>query len=115
MAVCNPLFLSPNYNENGSLSMPNTRIRSFLFGLEGKSDEEWGYRFIGSYSRHWGSYVEPLADIENVSSAMLEVSYNPLNLRGYQFLGSIAADYSNLIGNNWGVMITIIKSGVLSK
>ena len=46
---------------------------------------------------------------------MLEVSYNPLNLRGYQFLGSIAADYSNLIGNNWGVMITIIKSGVLSK
>ena len=115
MAVCNPLFLSPNYNENGSLSMPNTRIRSFLFGLEGKSDEEWGYRFIGSYSRHWGSYVEPLVDIENVSSAMLEVSYNPLNLRGYQFLGSIAADYSNLIGNNWGVMITIIKSGVLSK
>lgn len=115
MAVCNPHFLSPKYNDNGSLTMPNTRIRSFHVGMEGVLCKEWEYRLMGSYSRHWGSFVDPLVNPENLTSTMLEVVYTPSRWTGCQFVGTIAADYSNLIGNNVGGMVTFRKTGLLAK
>ena len=115
MAVCNPHFLSPSYNENGSLSMPNTRIRSYHIGIEGQPLNEWNYRLMGSYTRHWGSYADPLVNPEGVISVMLEISYIPLMLKGWEFVGTIATDYSNLIGNNIGGMISVKKIGFLKK
>ena len=115
MAVCNPHFLSPSYNENGSLSMPNTRIRSYHIGIEGQPLNEWNYRLMGSYTRHWGSYADPLVNPEGVISVMLEISYIPLMLKGWEFVGTIATDYSNLISNNIGGMISVKKIGFLKK
>lgn len=115
MAMCNPQFLSPNYNENGSLSMPNTRIRSFHIGAEGQPSESWAYRIMSSYTHHWGSFTDPLVNPEGVTSVMLELAHTPTKLQGWQFVGAIATDYSNLIGNNVGGMLTIRKTGFLSK
>ena len=115
MSVCNPHLLSPQYNENGSMSMPYTRIRSFHVGAEGQPYEEWSYRIMGSYTRHWGSFVDPLVNIEGVSTAMLEVAYKPARIQGWQFIGAIASDYSNLIGTNVGGMISIRKTGFLAR
>lgn len=114
MAVCNPHFLSPSYNENGSLSMPNTRIRSYHIGVEGQPLNEWNYRLMGSYTRHWGSYADPLVTPEGVISTLLEINCIPSMLKGWEFAGTIATDCSNLIGNNFGGMITIRKKGFLS-
>lgn len=111
MSVCNPHFLSPIYNENGKLSMPNTRIRSFNIGLEGRPHEEWAYRMLSSYTHHWGSFVDPLVNPEGVASIMLEINYTPLWLQRWQFSGTIAVDSGNLIGNNFGGMLTITKKG----
>lgn len=115
MAVCNPQFLSPGYNENGSLSMLNTRIQSFHLGIEGQPHEEWAYRVIGSYTRHWGTFSDPLVDIEGIASTMLEIAYKPTILQGWQFIGTIASDNGNLIGNNVGGMISIRKTGLLTR
>ena len=115
MSVCNPQLLSPSYNENGSLAMPYTRIRSFHLGAEGKPCQEWAYRIMGSYTRHWGSFADLLPNPENVTTTMLEVSHTPTKVQGWQFTGTIATDHSNLIGNNVGGMITIRKTGFLTK
>lgn len=115
MSVCNPHLLGPSYNENGNLSMPYTRIRSFHIGAEGAPHKEWAYRFMGSHTRHWGSHFEPLINPENITSVMLEVTHSPSKLQGWQCTGAFAADHSALIGNNLGGMITIRKTGFLTK
>lgn len=115
MAVCNPHFLSPNYNENGNLFMSSTRIRSFHIGVEGKPYKEWRYRMMGSYTHHWGTYSYPLINPEGVTSTMLEITHIPAKLQGWRFTGTIASDYSTLIGNNIGGMITVGKTGFITK
>ena len=113
MSVCNPQLLSPSYNEDGYLYMPNTRVRSFYIGVEGQPLKEWAYRIMGSYTYHWGSFLDPLEELKGVSSTMFEISYTPAKLQNWRFSGALAADCSNLIGNNIGGMISIVKSGLL--
>jgi hypothetical protein len=115
MSVCNPHLLSPSYNENGSLAMPNTRIRSYHIGAEGQPYRSLKYRVIGSYTHHWGSIFDPLVNPEGVTSMMLEITCAPKQCVGWQFVGAIASDSSNLIGHNIGGMITIRKIGSLIK
>ena len=115
MAVCNPLFLSPSYNENNSLFMRFTRIRAFHVGVGGSPYEGWEYRLLGSYTHHWGTYSRPLVEPEGITSTMLEIAHTPAKYRGWQFVGAVAVDYSHLIGNNVGGMITIKKTGRLTK
>lgn len=115
MSMCNPLFLSPSYNENNSLFMRFTRIRAFHVGVGGNPYEGWEYRLLGSYAHHWGTYSRPLVEPRGVSSALLEITHTPIKYLGWQFVGAVAADYSHLIGKNVGVMITIKKTGCLTK
>lgn len=115
MAVCNPQFLSPSYNENGNLTMQKNRIRSVHIGIDGQPYEEWTYRLMGSYTCHWGSFYAPLANPENMFSTILEIGYTPVKSREWQFVGAMAIDYSHLIGNNLGGMLTIRKIGKLIK
>ena len=115
MAVCNPHFLSPSYNENGSLSMPNTRIRSYHIGVTGEPYQGWIYRIMGSYTRHWGSFYDLLPTPETVVSGMFEITYIPTMLKEWNFTGTLAIDRSNFIGHNFGGMVTIRKKGFFTK
>lgn len=115
MAMCNPHFLSPNYNENVSLSMQYSRIRSCHIGVEGNLDKSWAYRMLGSYTCHWGTYAVPLLNPESVTSSMLEITYTPAKSRGWRLAGSVACDCSTLIGNNVGGMVTVSKTGFITK
>lgn len=115
MAVCNPHFLSPSYNDNNRLAMRYTRLRSFHFGVEGIPYSGWAYRIMGSYTRHWGTYSSPLVNPEGVAFTMLELTHIPNKLQGWQFTGTLAVDRGNLIGNNVGGMLTIKKTGLLTR
>lgn len=113
MAVCNPHFLSPGYNGNGSLAMLNQRLRSWHIGAEGELHRTWAYRLLASYTHHWGSFNDPLVSPEGVTSGMIEIAHTPTILPGWQLSATLAADYSQLIGNNVGGMISIHKTGLL--
>ena len=115
MAMCNPHFLSPSYNNNSSMAMPYTRLRSYHIGTEGKPSKAWEYRIMGSYTHHWGSVTDPLENPSGVTSVLLEIAYTPTRCEDWKFTGAIASDYSQLIGNNTGGMITIKKTGFLTK
>ena len=114
MAMCNPHFLSPLYNE-GSMAMPNNRLRSYHIGIEGAPYAEWQYRALFSHTRHWGSITDPLHHPMTATCMMIENTYTPQRLQGWQVTTALALDRSELIGNNFGGMVTIRKYGILGK
>ena len=95
--------------------MRYTRLRSFHLGVEGSPFRDWAYRIMGSYTRHWGTYSSPLVNPEGVAFTMLELTHIPNKLQGWQFTGTLAVDRGNLIGNNVGGMLTIKKTGLLTR
>lgn len=115
MAMCNPHFLSPIYNEDSNLTMPNTRLRSYHIGIEGTPHAAWKYRLLASHTHHWGSVIDPLPNPMSATSIMAECTYIHLQHLGWQISGALAYDYSGLIGNNLGGMLTLRKYGILGK
>ena len=111
MSMCNPHILSPLYNKNPNMTIPYSRIRSHHLGFNGTPSEEFGYRIMASWTKHWGSYEDPLPTPLTQLSTMGEVVYTPKKLKGWKFIGAIAYDNSRLIGNNFGGMISICKEG----
>ena len=113
MALCNPHHLSPIYADVPTMNMPYTRISSHHIGFEGTPTPQIGYRFMGSYTTHWGTYDDPLPHPQSQLSLMAEVSYAPTQWQGWQFTGAIALDRSPLIGNNAGTLLTLRKQGFI--
>ena len=115
MAMCNPHFLSPLYNEQPNMSMPYSRIRSHHIGFDGSPIEQLNYRIMASWTRHWGSYEDPLPTPLTQLSTMGEINFAPKKWNGWIFTVAFAYDHSKLIGNNIGSMVTICKKGWLSR
>ena len=97
------------------MTMPYSRIRSHHLGFNGMPCKQLEYRVMTSWTRHWGSYEDPLPEPLSQLSTMAEVDYTPNRLNGWKFTASLAYDHSRLIGNNFGGMLTICKEGWLSK
>lgn len=114
MAMCNPHILSPLYNDSPNMTMPYTRIQSHHIGFNGTPCEVLDYRIMASWTKHWGSYEDPLPNPLTMLSTMGEICYTPKKWHGWSFTGAIAYDHSKLIGNNLGGMVSICKSGWLS-
>lgn len=113
MSLCNPHHLSPVYADVPTMNMPYTRIRSHHIGFEGTPTPQIGYRFMGSYTKHWGTYDDPLPHPQSQLSLMAEISYTPTRWTGWEFTGAIALDRSPLIGNNAGTLLTLRKQGFI--
>lgn len=110
MAIGNPLFLSPLYNEDGNLRFRSNRLIARHVGISGNPSQEWKYRLLFSHVRHWGSYLYPLAEVETSIHALGELSYRPAALRHWSFTAALGADKSGLIGNSLGGMLTVCFS-----
>ncbi len=126
MSMGSPFLLSPIYNtkthtnffynNKGKLKFYYNRVMSHHFGVSGSPMEGLNYRLLLSHSKHWGSYDTPLIDTEEQTSALLEVAYAPAQWEGWKLQGSIAYDHGKtIVGNNFGGMITISKSGILTR
>lgn len=115
MGICNPHTLSPLYNKTPNLTMPYQRLRSHHIGFNGTPSELISYRIMTSWTKHWGSYEDPLPTPLTQLSTMGEACFTPKKWHGWRFIAAIAYDHSKLIGNNFGGMLTIGKSGWLSK
>lgn len=114
-AIGNPLLTSPIYNEDGSIVFKNNRVVAHHVGLSGQSTPELRYRILFSHSRNWGTYGDPYVDVKKNTSALAEIKYSPAKLKGWQFSGSLGMDQGDLLGHSVGGMITVCKSGLLTK
>ena len=115
MGIGNPLLMSPIYNKDGNITFKSNRVKAHHFGISGQPIADISYRILVSTSRNWGTYSNPFTDIKKNTSTLLEVNYIPHQLKGWQFTGSFAFDRGDMIGDNTGAMITIRKTGLLTK
>lgn len=115
MGVGNPLLTSPIYNSDGEIIFKNNRVKAHHIGISGKPTNEIGYRVLFSHTRGWGTYSNPFLDVKKNSSMLLEATYTPGKLKGWQITGSFAFDHGKLMGNNTGGMLLIRKTGLFGK
>lgn len=109
--IGNPLLTSPIYNNPHRVTFLSTRIISNHLGLKGEPSRQVSYRLLASHTRSWGSYAVPFDKVKNNFSCLAEVKYHPSCLKGWEAALSLAGDHGSLLGNSFGGMLTITKSG----
>ena len=115
----NPLYLSPIYNANGSLSVMDNRFTAWHFGVNGDPAPGLHYRMLYTTQKGWGTYEAPYQDVRKNRSFLAEVSYQlpkqlaRLHTDGWMVKGALGLDHGELLGNNSGVCVSIVKTGIL--
>lgn len=115
MAIGNPLLLSPIYNADHRIHFYNNRIKAHHFGLSGQPLDELRWRVLFSFVRSWGTYEQPTPEVIRSYNALLELDWQPRRLPGWGARLSLAADRGSLLGHNYGAMLTITRSGVITR
>lgn len=113
MGIGTPLAISPIYNVNHHLSFYDTRFIAWHLGLEGKPVHSLKWRFLLTFSQNWGTYIYPLANVLKNCSGLAEIDYSPVKLKGWFAKVAIAWDKGPLLGNSFGAMLSIGKTGFI--
>ena len=113
MGMGNPLLPGPLYNENHSISFRSNRVRAQHLGLSGNPSDEWSYRVLISFARHWGTYGNPLDKQRKQFSSLYEATYSPRRASGWSASLALGLDRGNYLGNSTGGMLTIRKTGII--
>ncbi len=105
----------PQYNKDGWNGIKSSRIKAHHIGLRGNPSDEWNWRILLSNVRTWGSYNTPLDKVRHQFSSLYEATYSPRKFQGWKFSAALGLDRGNYLGNSAGVMVKVMKSGVLFK
>ncbi|MCR5313086.1 MAG: capsule assembly Wzi family protein [Bacteroidaceae bacterium] len=114
-AIGNPLLLSPIYNEKGVLRFMYNRITAHHIGICGDPTSEFHYRMLVSHIRTLGTYSTPTNDPIHSNYFLGEITYQPQKIQGVSITASFGTNGGELIGTSQGGMLTISKTGVLTK
>ncbi len=120
-AIGNPLYTSPLYQHNGSLSFRGSRFLAHHAGIQGQPLPWLGYRALYSHERSVGSYISgPFIPGRTTDSFLFEASLSPsrigkLNTTGWTAKLGFGVDRGDLIGDHTGFNLTITKRGLLTK
>ena len=91
----------------------SNRVKAHHIGIGGNLSEEWSYRLLLSYMKHWGTYKVPFDRIMRQGSTLAEVMYKPKKYAGWNFSLALGYDKGSYIGDSMGCMVTITKTGLL--
>ena len=117
-AIGNPLYRSPIYNDDGTISFENNRFVGFHLGLDGTPKENLTYRFLGTYQWGFGTYDNPFYKKHHNASFLLEGKYHIESRRQWINNTTVTLGYGMdfgaiLGGTNYGIQLTIAKSGLI--
>ena len=107
MGLGSPLLYGPIYNSNHSISFRSNRMKANHIGLQGEPTEEWSWRMLASFARHWGSYGAPFDEVKRQFNGMAEVRFSPARLKNWGFKAVIGVDKGSVIGNGIGGTISV--------
>lgn len=111
MGIGNPLLPGPIYNTDGILMFKSNRVRAHHVGIEGYPADEWMYRVLVSFARHWGTYDAPLDKQRKQLNSLYEITYAPQWTKGWSVSAALGIDRGNYLGNSTGGMLILRKSG----
>ena len=110
-AIGNPLYMSPIYNNDGTIEFKNNRFTAFHLGVSGLITTGLHYRVLTTYQDGLGTYSKPFHDAHHNVSILAELNYS-INygiLKGWSARGAFGADMGGLMGHNYGAQLTISK------
>lgn len=110
----NPLIVSPEYNNDGTLYFKNNRIKGFHAGLEGEISPLLSYRILATETFSWGRMQYPFLVKKNSLSTLFECNYSPPKLKDWKISFQTAFDVGSLHGDNIGFSIKISKYGSIN-
>jgi hypothetical protein len=113
MIIGSPMALSPIYNKNGRLEIYNNRVTAYHLGWSGAPADWLVYRAMVTKMNGWGTYGLPYTHVKHSTSCLLEVGVKPHRWKEWQFTASGALDRGGLYGDNVGLMVGIIKRGII--
>lgn len=104
----NPLYRSPIYNTDGSLTIKDNRFYAWHFGMSGNLLNNLRYRVLCSWQKGWGTYSSPYLYPKENLSMMGEMTYSFHD--HYSIRVAAGFDRGELLGNNTGVQLTFNKT-----
>ena len=102
----NPLYRSPIYNTDGSLTVKDNRFYAWHFGMSGNLLSNLRYRVLCSWQKGWGTYSSPYLYPQENLSMMGEMTYS--FREKYALRVGVGMDRGELLGNNLGCQMTFI-------
>lgn len=102
MGMGAPLLYGPTYNNDHKMQFQSNRIKAHHIGLQGKPTEEWSWRVLTSFVRHWGRYGSPFDEVKHQFSGLAEVRFSPTKLKHWSFKAAIGVDNGDYMGNSVG-------------
>ncbi len=114
--IGNPLYRSPLYNSDGTISVKDNRFMAFHLGIDGCPIEHFTYRLLASWQEGLGTYDEPYGKKRHNFSFLLEGQYafSGKYLKGWSVKGGYGMDLGSILGNNYGFQLTVAKTGLLN-
>ena len=109
--IGNPLYLSPIYNTDGSISVKNSRFMAFHMGVDGSLSKAFSYRALATWQDGLGTYHYPYTKKHHNVSFMLEGTCTMHH--GWMVKGAYGMDFGHIRGNNTGFQLTVSKRGIL--
>lgn len=110
-----PLFLSPEYNDDGRLNFKGSRIIAFHIGLGGYITNDLSYRFLATQGRNWGRYYVPFTEVKSGFATNLDLMYNNPKLKDWDFKLSVGYNTGEFFGDDaFGVGVTVAKRGFIN-
>ena len=106
----NPLFRSPIYNTDHTLTIHDNRFVAFHLGVDGQPSQRLAYRALATWQKGWGTYSDPFLKPHHNISFMTEASY--LFNHGWQATLAYGMDFgsSRMLGHNAGAQLTVSKT-----
>lgn len=118
MTIGTPFITSPVFNGGQELyyKILNNKVVVHHVGVEGTIKKHISYRMLFSYSINQGINSKPFTENKTQSSCLIEVNI-PLSEedKGLNLSVATAADIGEMYGNNFGVMLSLIKTGSLQE
>ncbi|MCC8146321.1 MAG: capsule assembly Wzi family protein, partial [Bacteroidales bacterium] len=111
-----PLFLSPEYNKDGSVYFQSNRIIAFHLGVEGYITSFLQYRVMLTSGQSWGKYYAPYKSVRKGFASQVELIYASQKIQDFEAKLSLGYDNGEFFdGNTFAGGITLSKRGVIFK
>ncbi len=110
-SIGNPLFRSPQYNTNGSISFEANRFRAFHAGIRGSIIDGLDYRILYSSQKSFGTHLTPVIVPEKNKSMLFELEYQfqPNSIfNEFKVKTAYGSDSGKLLGDSKGLQITVV-------
>lgn len=110
--VGNPLYRSPQYNNDGYIMVRNNRFEAVHLAIKGDPLSSLHYRLMYTWQKGFGTYLFPLPSPQKNVSMLAEVTFTPQKskvLQGWAFKVAAGLDHGGLLGDNAGVQLTVAR------